>query len=377
MTLGPDFLLRDVFRPQVVNDFAKSIKNNYPEFDEAGFVKTICSQLPDLQFGERSKLITQTLYHYLPKDYNIAISILLASLIPEIGGEAGETEWERFIIMPQCAYVSQYGKAHYDLSMKALYEMTKRFSAEGDLRTFVELEPERSLSILHEWAQDSNVHVRRLVSEGTRPRLPLGRRLKLFIQNPKPLIDLLEKLKNDPALYVRRSVANNLNDIAKDNPDIVVETLERWQSPHTPEMDWMIRHATRTLIKQGHPGALKLLGSPHEAQVEIATFLVQQSVLQLGNSLDFSMALQSTADAPQQLIIDYVIYYMKKNGSHAPKVFKWTKRTLQPGETLILTRKQHFRPISTRQYYNGEHLIAIQINGKELIKKSFRLDTGI
>ncbi len=374
MTLGPDFLLRDVFSTQAVENLAKVIKINYSVFDEAGFVTTICQKMPDLQFGERSNLITDSLYEYLPKDFPLAIEILIDSLMPEISGQAGETEWERFIIMPQCAYVSRYGKAHYDLAMNALYEMTKRFSAEGDLRTFVELEPEKSLEILHRWAEDPNVHVRRLVSEGTRPRLPLGKRLKLFIQNPKPLFSLLEKLKNDPELYVRRSLANNLNDIAKDNPDLVVETLERWQTENTPEMDWLIRHATRTLIKQGHPGALKLLGSYHEAAINITSFTLQQSSLQLGESLDFSLILNSTGEAPQQLIIDYVVYYMKKNGNHAPKVFKWTKRILQPDETLKISRKQHFRPISTRQYYSGTHHIAIQVNGKELEQRSFKLE---
>ncbi|MFN7118721.1 MAG: DNA alkylation repair protein [Saprospiraceae bacterium] len=373
MTLGPDFLLRDVFSPQAVQHLAQAIKHNYPEFAEAAFVQTICSQLPDSQFGERSRLITNALHEYLPKDFPTAVNILLASLMPEINGQAGETEWERFIVMPQCDFVSRYGKAHYELSMQALYEMTKRFTAEGDLRTFVELEPEKSLEILHRWAEDPNVHVRRLVSEGTRPRLPLGRRLKLFIENPQPLLTLLEKLKNDPELYVRRSVANNLNDIAKDNPDVVVETLERWQTENTPEMNWLIRHATRTLIKQGHPGALQLLGSSPEALVEIMSFSLAQTAIHLGDSMEFSLALQSTGEAPQQLIIDYAVYFMKKNGTHAPKVFKWTKRTLQPGETVFLSRRQHFRPISTRQYYSGEHLIAIQINGKTFIQKSFQL----
>lgn len=376
MALGPDFLLRDVFSSHAVMNLASAIKRHYPAFDEPGFVNTICSKLADLQFGERSKLITETLYQYLPKDYPTAIQILIHSLMPEITSQSGITEWERFIVMPQCDFVSRYGKTHYDLSMNALYEMTKRFSAEGDLRTFVELAPEKSLEILHHWAKDPNVHVRRLVSEGTRPRLPLGRRLKLFIQNPKPLLLLLEKLKNDPELYVRRSVANNLNDIAKDNPDVVVETLERWQAENTPEMDWLIRHATRTLIKQGHPGALKLLGSHQDVQVELKEFTLLQSSILLGESLEFSVILHSTDHVSQQLIIDYVIYYMKKNGSHAPKVFKWTKRTLQPGETLTINRKQHFRPISTRQYYSGTHYIAIQVNGKEMGNINFTLETS-
>ena len=366
------FQFRSVFNAKVVQELAESIQQNYQAFDKKGFCDTINTKLEELNYGARASLIRDSLKAFLPDDFPKAVEILLQSLMPEIEQDelAG---FDRFIVLPQCGFVSKYGLEHYDISMHALYEMTKRFTAEGDIRIFIEKFPEKTLKILEKWATDPNCHVRRLVSEGTRPRLPLGTRLKSFQKDPKPVLALLEKLKEDPILYVRRSVANNLNDIAKDNPDTVVATLESWKKIDNEGTQWLIKHALRTLLKQGHKGALELLGYPTEAQIEISSLQLASSQIHLGEDLVFEFDINSKANNSQDLMIDFVIYFMKANGKTAPKVFKLSKKQLQAQEILHIQKKFPIKPISTRKYYAGEHFLALKINGKEYPKERFFL----
>jgi len=364
-----DFQFRNVFNAQVVNALAENIAKNYSDFDQKNFCESINPFLENLGFGERSALITDKLHEFLPKEYPKAIDILLKSLMPEIEADtlAG---FDRFIVMPQCSFVSRYGKNHYDLSMHALYEMTKRFTAEGDLRTFIELDVQKTLQILEKWAFDPNPHVRRLVSEGTRPRLPLGKRIKLFQEDPTPVLHLLDLLKDDKVLYVRRSVANNLNDIAKDNPEKVVDTLKKWQKNATPEREWLIRHASRTLLKDGNKGALALQGFGEKPEIKL-DFKILTPNLRQGEELIFEIHIEALSE--QALMIDYIVDFVKAKGNTSPKVFKLTKKNLKKGEKISLLKKHSFRPIGIRPYYAGKHGLCLQINGQIYEKYYFEL----
>lgn len=367
------FQLRDVFNPAVVNQLAEAIHQSWPEFDAAGFSGDINAQLAPLNFGARNNLIRDKLWDYLPNHFPTAVQILIDSLGPELVVEE-LTGFDGFIVMSQCDFVAKYGLEYYDLSMKALYEMTKRFSAEGAIRPFIKTYPDRTLELLETWSHDPNCHVRRLVSEGTRPRLPLAPRLPQFIKDPRPVLKLLDNLKADPVLLVRRSVANNLNDIAKDNPDQVVATLRNWQKIPDQGTRWIIGHASRTLIKRGHPEALALLGYPAGPALQVQNLKLEKPAVRLGEHLRFSFDVRSEADQPQNLMIDYVVYFMKANGKLAPKVFKLAKKKLKAGETLSFTKKHSFKPISTRVYYPGQHRLGIQINGQVLVEADFRLN---
>jgi 3-methyladenine DNA glycosylase AlkC len=366
------FQLRDVFNPTVVQQLAHTIKRTWPAFDPVGFATTITTQLGPLSFGARNTLIRDTLWAYLPKDFPQAVQILLDSLGPEIP-HCEVTGFDGFIVMSQNDFVAKYGLDYFDISMQALYEMTKRFTAEGAIRAFIQRYPEQTLALLRQWAEDPNCHVRRLVSEGTRPRLPLAPRLRHFIQDPRPVLALLEQLKTDPELVVRRSVANNLNDIAKDHPDLVVETLAAWHKTKDPGTHWIIGHAARTLLKQGHPGALRLLGYASDTTISISAIRLNQTTIRMGDDLVFGFDIQSTAQAPQNLMIDYVIHHVKANGKRVPKVFKLAKKQLLGHATLRLSKKHSFRPINTRVYYPGQHLLAIQINGVIYAQQAFEL----
>jgi len=367
-----NFQVRDVFNARVVNQLASALADVWSGFDAKGFRESVSLQLPSLSFSGRAALIRDSLGEFLPRDYPRALKILLKALPPEIAGDELEG-YDGFIVMPQCDYVAKYGLEHFDISMQALYEMTKRFSAEGAIRTFILKYPEPTMSMLGEWAEDVNPHVRRLASEGTRPRLPWTMQLKPFIQDPRPVLAILEKLKTDPNLMVRRSVANNLNDIAKDNPDLVVKTLKRWSKIKDEGTQWLIRHAARTLVKQGNHEALAVLGFEANAEVAVSNLRISPVHVKMGGEMTFSFEIKSKAKQTQNLVIDYVIHHVKANGKRTPKVFKLTIKELGAGKTAQISKRHSFHPISTRVYYAGKHRLEIQVNGVVLESMGFGL----
>jgi 3-methyladenine DNA glycosylase AlkC len=367
-----NFQVRDVFNENVVNQLAANLARAWNEFDVNGFCRSINPKLKSLTFSERAALIRDTLWEYLPKNYPRALDLILKALPPELPNRE-VTSFEGFIIMPMNDFVAKYGLDHYDLSIQALYQMTKRFTAEGAIRPFLLKYMDKTLAILSEWAEDENCHVRRLVSEGTRPRLPWAIQLKPFIESPRPVLKLLEKLKTDPELMVRRSVANNLNDIAKDNPDQVVKTLRRWSKIDDEGTQWLIRHAARTLVKQGNKEMLAVLGYDSNLGITISKLQLDKPTVKLGHDLNFSFEIRSKSKDAQNLVIDYIIHHVKANGKLAPKVFKLAKKTLNSGEILHLSKRHSFRPISTRKYYSGRHALEIQVNGTRFEKIYFDL----
>jgi 3-methyladenine DNA glycosylase AlkC len=367
-----NFQVRDVFNERVVNQLAAELIRVWAGFDADGFKHTLNSRMKPLSFSERAALIRDSLGEYLPKEYPRALAILLKALPPEVAGDELEG-YDGFIIMPQCDYVAKFGLEHYEISMQALYEMTKRFSAEGAIRAFILKFPEQTMSMLAQWAEDKNPHVRRLASEGTRPRLPWTMQLKPFIQDPRPVLTILEKLKTDPSLMVRRSVANNLNDIAKDNPDLVVKTLKRWSKIKDEGTQWLIRHAARTLVKQGNREALSMLGFEANAAVAISNLKISPANVKMGGDMTFSFEITSKSKRAQNLVIDYVIHHVKANGRRTPKVFKLTHKEMDAGALLQISKRHSFRPISTRVYYAGKHRLEIQVNGVLLAGMEFGL----
>jgi len=367
-------LFRDVYNPKLVAQMAANIQNVYPDFDAQGFAEAINPELADRSLTERAQLICETLLECLSKEYPEAVQILLASSGRELDGDNLEG-LDGFYYLPFCKYVSNYGlaEADYEVSMQALYELTKRFTSEGAIRPFLRKYPERTLALLHEWVKDENLHVRRLVSEGTRTRLPWAGHLKQFQEDPTPVLELLEQLKTDPELYVRRSVANNLNDLAKDHPDLVVQTLRRWEKIDNDGTQWIIRHALRSLIKAGHVGALELLGYAPNPAIEIENFRLDSNAVKMGDSMQFHFAVSSKSNQTQSLMLDYIFHFVKANGKTAPKVFKLSKKELESGEMLTFSKKQSFKPITTRKYYPGRHRIQLQINGQAGASLDFEL----
>ncbi len=364
-------LFKDYYNAELAERMAAQITAVYPAFAAAAFVAQIAPQLDGQEMKARTLIFTHALHDHLPPDFPAAWAVLQATLDAELVTTDGvfNDGWHYW---PIAQFIELYGLAHFDTAVTAMHEITKRHTAEFAIRPYLIRYPERTLAVLHEWTQDENPHVRRLVSEGTRPRLPWGMRLHQFIADPTPTLALLEKLKDDPAEYVRRSVANHLNDITKDNPLLALATLARWQEDATPERKWIIRHALRSLVKAGDPAALQLLGYG-AAQASVLQLAVSPSVLHFGNTLEISFTLQSEIDERQELVVDYVIHFVKANGRTAPKVFKLRHVSLYGRQSLPIRKQHAFKPITTRRYYPGAHRVEIQVNGQTLAGANFEL----
>ncbi len=366
------YLLKEFYNEKLVKTIAADLGRAWPPFDREGFVESILPALEHKSLTERAMHITETMYRYLPASYGEALEILLASFGPEL--KANQVSgMEPFYYLPHANYVACYGLEHFELSMNALLEITKRFTAEGAIRPFIQRYPEQTLRQLSGWAKDKNVHVRRLVSEGTRPRLPWASHLEAYRKDPRPVIALLEQLKTDPELYVRRSVANNINDITKDNPGIALQTLKQWATIDDEGTQWIIRHSLRSLVKQADPQALRILGYPVPPKVKLERFELRSDRIKLGENLEFELVMVSEAKKNQALMLDYRVHFMKANGKLAPKVFKLSKKALKPGERIHLSKKHPIKPISTRKYYPGTHRLELQVNGQKMGDLAFEL----
>jgi len=366
------FLVRDVFNEEGIKLMASAIKKNYPEFKSNQFVKETAGKFPELSFIQRSDHITEMLRKYLPDDFPRSAAILLDSLGPAIP-QNDLKGFGGFIVWPMTIYISRYGLEYFDISVNALYEMTKRFTAESAIRYFIIRYPEKTLKVLEKWVTDPNPHVRRLVSEGTRPRLPWAVRLQQFVKDPLPVIHLLEKLKEDPELFVRRSVANNINDIAKDHPDRAAALLIKWNKSKNAGTKWIVQHASRTLVKAGHTDILSALGFDNDVEILVDKLKLKKPAVHFGETLTFSFSVKNNSESAIHLMIDYIIHHRKANGGTTPKVFKLAKKEIPAHGEILLQKNHPIREISTRKYYPGEHIVEIQINGKKYLQKKFAL----
>ena len=335
----------------------------YPAFNAQSFCEEAATQLPELELKERITLTSTLCRKYLPDNYKKALRIFydLSKTIPENFA---------YIFMPD--FVARYGAGHFDLSMQALKDFTHHSSSELALRTFLKKDLQRTLTTVYQWAADDDFHVRRLASEGTRPRLPWAPRIAQLQEDPDVTLPIINALKSDPEKYVQKSVANHLNDISKDHPEKMLAEIESWDHKDDTTA-WIIKHATRSLVKQGHPQALALLGAAREPIVDLKTFLLDKEQLRLGESLPFRFTLESLATKPQNLIVDYKIHYVKKSGELKAKVFKLKQMRLNPGESVDLNKRHLFKDFTTRKHYSGEHAVEIVINGKPLGKANFHL----
>ena len=354
--------LKHLFNEGLIRSLAAYISPHHLQFDSASFVADCVDGLEDLELTPRAMHIAEAMHRALPEDFKMAARILEASLGPELGpGDGWGMEPLRYF--PHMYFVAQYGLDHFEESMRFQYELTKRSSAEGSIRAFLERYPERTYERLMEWASDRSMHVRRLVSEGTRPRLPWASRLRAFQDDPAPVVRLLELLKDDPERYVQRSVANNLNDIAKDHPNLAVEVCKRWSIDATPDQKWIVRHALRSLVKSSHPGALEVMGYASAPLVTITDVEFAPPTAALGGKLRFSLDLVSDSDKDQRLLVDFAVHFVKADGTRRPKVFKLRELVLLAGSKTRLEGRVSFAEMTTRKHRPGRHRIDLLVNG--------------
>jgi 3-methyladenine DNA glycosylase AlkC len=355
----------------LAQEYAAKLAAASADFPAEAFVAEIAPQIEPLELVRRVKLIAAGLRTHLPPAYPEALERLIAILgdpLPDDGGMFNAGSW----VYPIATFVEVYGLNDFDVSVRGLYEVTKRFTSEFAIRPYLVRYTEEMLTHLHRWAGDPNAHVRRLVSEGSRPRLPWGKRLEMFIADPSPTLALLEKLKDDRSPYVRKSVANHLNDIAKDHPARVIETAARWYADGNEERRWTVRHGLRTLIKAGDPDALAILGYTASEHLN-ATLAISPTHLSIPGALTLTATVSNSGSAPVEAVVDYCIHFVRANGSTGGKVFKWTPLTLAAGETRTLVKRHPLRPVTTRTLYRGLHRVELQINGTRLAEAAFEL----
>jgi 3-methyladenine DNA glycosylase AlkC len=368
------FEFSDVINPIVVANIGNALKKVWKSFDVKQFENNVVPKLAPLAFKDRANVIAEEMYNLLPKDFGVTGQMLLDSFCVELAGPefTGDSV---FFYMPHGVYMSRHGlgEEHFELSMKFLYEMTKRFSAEFAIRPFLDKYPDKMLQKLELWAKDESQYVRRLVSEGTRPRLPWAPRIKVYDKDYTPIIKLLNQLKNDPELYVRRSVANHLNDLTKDRKELVISTLKKWNKKPSGYILWITKHALRTLVKKGDKDALELLGFSDLPNIGVHKFALSKEVLNLGEKLEIYFEISSERTNSQSLMVDYIIYFQKSNGKQSPKVFKLKIIELAGESRVVIQKKQLFQHLRTRVLYEGKHTVELQINGQSFGKKDFDL----
>lgn len=341
-------------------------------FPQQRFIAQGLQGIEGLELKQRIDFIIELLGDYLPADYPAAAAILAE--IPKVWDHGDEADpLSSFAAWPLIDYSARYGLDYPEIALPLLAKLTSLFSSEFAIRPFIKRYPDLCFDHFHQWLSSKDEHVRRLVSEGCRPRLPWGMRLPQFIKDPLPVFALLEKLKDDPSEYVRRSVANNLNDISKDNPQQVIERCQQWSHGVNKQRQWVIRHSLRSLVKAGDPAVFPLLGYSAEPNVILQAFDLAQPQLLMGENQSIQAILCSGATASQRLVVDYAIHHMKANGKQAAKVFKWRNIELAAGEQLTLQKKHPFKPVTTRRYYAGDHRVVILINGVPYGEKSFQL----
>ncbi len=358
--------LKDMFDEARYHAIAVELAALTPAFSPEHFLAHVLDGLTTRELMDRMRRTAEAVAVALPVSYCEQLDIL-RRLAPRVG--------HNFIGIFLSEFVVQRGLDAPADSLTALKFFTRFGSAEFAIRPFIERDPARTFALMREWSCDPDEHVRRLASEGTRPRLPWGRRLGFLITDPSPTLPILEALRADPSPYVRKSVANHLNDIAKDHPDLVVDLLSTWDKTNA-RTAWIIRHALRTLIKAGHPRALGIIGAGAIARLDAVSFTAAPRSLKLGETLALTATFTSRATKAQRLVVDYVVHYARARDTAARKVFKWKSLDLAPRSTIILTKRQLIRDFSTRRHHSGLHRVELQVNGRILAETTFNLSVG-
>jgi 3-methyladenine DNA glycosylase AlkC len=356
-----DFKLKNVYSHELVTRFAALLQKIYPLFQRNDFVQSVLDTAWEYrELKERMRHITAMLRQFLPPDYAEAIQILRQA--------APQCEGFPYLFFPD--FVEQYGLGDEKISIPALELFTQFSSAEFAVRPFIVNNPDKIMAQMLVWAEHPHHHVRRLASEGSRPRLPWGMALKQFQRDPSPVLPILERLKTDESDYVRRSVANNLNDIAKDHPSLVVEIAKRWKgaNPHT---DWIVRHGLRTLLRRGNREALALFDLHNAEGVRINNLYFATDSLTIGAATTFSFEIH-TAQA-MNIRLEYGVYYVKANGEAIRKVFFIHEKEYPENSTATIVRKISFVQRTTRKHYAGVHRLFVIVNGIECAETSLML----
>ena len=355
--------LKNMLNDKSLREFGLAIKSVYSLFDIEGFLKSTMDETwEDLELKARGRQITLNLGKYLPSNYVEAINIIDQVIV----------KYKGFACFSFPDFVEIYGlkKENLDISIAALGRYTIYMSSEFAVRPFIINYEDKMMAQMYKWSKDKNEHLRRLSSEGCRPALPWGQALPKYKEDPTPILPILEELKADPSLFVRKSVANNLNDISKTHPDLVIKIAKDWYGKNE-YTDWIVKHACRTLLKKGNVDALSIFGYSDTDSIEIKDFSLNKKSIAIGESINFSFSISVKKETKVRL--EYGIDYVKSNGKRTRKIFQLSEILLKANEEKKYTRKHSFEDISTRKHYSGAHSITIIVNGVERGTLDFEL----
>ena len=353
--------LKNLYSKEFILQLANKLFLSYSDFEKENFINSIFdNSWQDLELKQRMRHIALTLNKYLLFSYDKQLEILKEVKEDFTGLEA----------MIFQDFVEVFGLNDFSESMKALEIFTINSSSEFAIRQFILKYEEQTMNQMRIWAKSENEHLRRLSSEGCRPRLPWAISLPLFKQNPTKPLEIIQLLKNDKSLYVRKSVANNLNDISKDNPHLVIDFVKQ-NLGNSKELDWICKHASRTLLKKGDKQILELFDYSKSHHINLIDFCYDKSV-NIDENLSFSFEINSDENIGN-IRVEYVIYYLKSNNIHNKKVFMISQNEIKSSSKKF-TKKQSFKNMTTRKHYLGKHFIAILLNGEEILKEEFYLN---
>lgn len=361
--------LKNAYTKSFFNAFLNALEEIKPELDKTAFLKAIFStNWKTYELKDRMHHIAVVLQQFLNPDFQIAI-VEIKKLIPVLQKHKISGGFE-YLFLPD--YVAMFGKDYLVESIASFETITPYVSCEFAIRPFITTHPKYTMAKINEWTFHSNQHLRRLASEGCRPRLPWAMALPVFKKDPTMILSILENLLNDDSPYVRKSVANNLNDISKDSPEVLIAFTEKHYG-ETEKTDWILKHANRTLLKQAEPRIMQVFGFGNTSQIDVQNLKLSTKSIQLGEELHFSFDLVNNNKKAMLIRLEYAVYYLKNSGLLSKKIFQISQKEHPPYSINKIRKKQHFKPITTRKYYFGIHKISIVANGKEFDSQAFEL----
>lgn len=363
-------LFKNIYNDSFFNTFTSIILKVHPSFDKRSFLKQVFNtDWEDKELKQRMRHITITLKNHWFDGYAKNVTLLL-NLINQLKEDGFKESSIEYMFFPD--FIEVYGIEDYDMSISAFEQITQFTSCEFAVRPFIIKYKSKMIDQMLLWSKHKHPAVRRLSSEGSRPRLPWAMAIPHLKNNPTSILPILENLKNDESESVRRSVANNLNDISKDNPKTVINIVKNWQGK-SEEIDWLIKHGSRTMLKQGNSEIMTLFGFGAVDKIAIENFKILTPTVRIGEYLEFTFQLLNNNTTKSKLRLEYGLFYQKANGTLSRKVFKISEKEYSENSITTITRKQSFKIITTRKFHIGLHKVAIIINGVELDTYDFEL----
>ena len=349
--------------------FMTAMEAVLPDFKQADCMAQIYSdEWEALELKQRMRHIAKVLHGFLPEEYPKAIDKII-ELVAYITEHQPGYAFE-YMFIPD--FVEVYGMDDYETSIMAMEKITQYSSCEFAVRPYLIKYQNRLMKQMLIWSTHEHQNVRRFATEGCRPRLPWAMALPALKKDPSSILPILENLKDDSSEFVRKSVANNLNDISKDNPEVVIKIAHQWigQSSNT---DWVVKHGCRTLLKQGNTEVMSLFGFGSVKHIKVDNLKIENKEVTIGGELAFTFNLINNNIQDTLIRLEYAVYYQKANGTLSKKIYKISEKTYADKSISSIHKKQSFRLITTRRFHKGLHQLAVVVNGVEYPTSDFVL----